>query len=102
MKMTSDNHDIESLPKWAQTHISMLELKASVAVARKETLEKMHAVIGDKGRDWFTLTDPINGCDQDYLHLWILNTDSPFMVCSLRKGDLLFVGRKPKDVIKNE
>jgi hypothetical protein len=96
MKMTSDNHNIESLPKWAQTYISMLELKVSVAVARKETLEKMHAVIGDKGRDWFTLTDPINGCNQDHLHLWILNTDRPFSICSLDKGDLLFVGRKPK------
>jgi hypothetical protein len=79
--------DESMLPKWAQSRIQYLRRD----IANLETIKKMSTVIAD--RDWFTLPNAFGGCDRDILHLWILTSDHPFSVCSLYKGDMLFIGR---------
>jgi hypothetical protein len=89
-----DGHNIESLPKWAQCHIYGLELKARVAWDRNETVQKLNAIMCEPKRDWFTL--PFNYDGNKPIHLWLLNFDQLMSVCSLGKGDLLFIGRAIK------
>jgi hypothetical protein len=86
-------HKIESLPKWAQDKILILEFE----IQRRESLKQLHAVLADPDRDWFTLPDPVGGCHEEHLNLWILDKDHPFSICSLGKGDMLFVGRTKKE-----
>ncbi len=86
-------HDDKMLPQWAQKQLS--DLRATVQ--ELESYRKLHAVLSDKDRDWFTLPDPFNGCTEDELNLWILTKNHPFSICALYKGDLLFIGRATKE-----
>lgn len=63
---------------------------------RLQSLKQLHAVLSEPERDWFTLPDPIGGCHEETLNLWILDKNRPFSICSLGKGDILFVGRAKK------
>lgn len=85
-------HNIETLPKWAQDYITTLRRD----IQSIRALERMHAILEDKERDWFTLPDPINGCNEESMGLWVLYKDAPFKVCMLYKGDMLFIGRADK------
>lgn len=85
-------HDIKTLPKWAQDYINTLRTD----IRSIRALEEIHAILEDKERDWFTLPDPINGCNDESLGLWVLYKDAPFKVCMLYKGDMVFVGRVNK------
>lgn len=89
--MLDKPHKLETLPKWAQAYIQSLRID----IDHLETIKKMDRVMAD--RDWFTLPDPINGTNQDLLHLWVLYHDKPMPICSLGKGDMLFVGRAIKE-----
>jgi len=100
--MNKKLHDFNKLPKWAKDNIATLANEVNRLNSRLTTITQMHTVLSDKDRSWFTLTDPINGCNQEHLHLWILDTDHPYTVCSLNKGDLLFVGRKPNPSLLKE
>lgn len=81
-------HNIKKLPKWAQEHINCLENK----IRDLQALEKMHAVLSDKDRNWFTI--PSAAIDNwSHTNFYILKNNSAVPVCSLGKGDLLFVGR---------
>ena len=90
--MLDKPHKLETLPKWAQYYINHLQCE----IQRRESLKQLHAVLSDTDRDWFTLPDPVGGCHEEHLNLWILDKDHPFSVCSLGKGDMLFVGRATK------
>ena len=85
-------HDEKILPLWAQDRLNELRM----AIDSLEGLRKLSGFLADDERDWFVLTDPVNGCTDDKLSLWLLNTDSPFRVCTLYKGDKLFIGRATK------
>ncbi len=89
------NHDIKTLPKWAQDKFSDLRFELEKAQKKLSTIEDMNAIMCEPKRDWFTL--PFYFKDYDYVHLWLLNHDHPISVCSLGKGDLLFVGRAKKE-----
>lgn len=82
----------EKLPIWAQ--LRMKNLRNTIKCL--EAYRTMHAVLEDKDRDWFTLPDPFNGCNEDEMNLWFLKTNRPFPVCTLYKGDMLFIGRANK------
>jgi hypothetical protein len=86
-------HDEDTLPIWARKRLSDLRN----IVVELESYRKLHAILSDKDRDWFTLPNPVGGCDREQLNLWILTTDHPFSVCSLYKGDMLFIGRATKE-----
>ncbi len=85
-------HDEKVLPKWAQNRLEELRF----AVKSLEGLRQLSNFLADDERDWFVLSDPVNGCTDDKLSFWILNGDSPFRVCTLYKGDKLFIGRATK------
>ena len=87
--MLDKPHRLEVLPKWAQAYINVLLSE----INHLQALKKLHSLLADKDRDWFTLPGPVNGCNQDHLSLWVLHTDDPMPVCTLYKGDMLFVGR---------
>lgn len=93
-------HDLQrrlaTLPKWAQEHIE--ELKAEIR--RREALKEVHAILSDKDRDWFTIRNDgsVGGLEgKDFFRLWIIQNDDPRPICSLGKGDLLFVARAKRD-----
>jgi hypothetical protein len=85
--------DESRLPKWVQKKIGDLQM----TIQELEAYRKLHAVLSDKDRDWFTLPDPFNGCNDEELKLWILTKNHPFPVCVLYKGDMLFIGRATKE-----
>ena len=88
----SKQYNESKLPIWAQLRIKNLR----TTIQELESYRKMHAVLEDKERDWFTLPDPFNGCNDDEMNLWFLKTNHPFPVCTLYKGDMLFIGRAHK------
>lgn len=90
--MLNKPHKLETLPKWAQWHINNLETE----IKHLQNLKQLHAVLSEPDRDWFTLPNPIGGCHEECMNLWLLNKDHPFSVCALGKGDMLFVGRAKK------
>ena len=85
-------HKEITLPKWAQCTIDQLRTD----IESLEGLRKLSGFLADDERDWFVLPDPVNGCTDEKLSLWILNADKPFSVCVLYKGDKLFIGRATK------
>lgn len=85
-------HNENTLPKWAQNRLVGLR----DAIDSLEGLRKLSGFLADDERDWFVLTDPVNGCTDEKLSLWLLNSDRPFCVCTLYKGDKLFIGRAIK------
>lgn len=85
-------HNEKTLPKWARERLNSLRSDIELM----ESYRQLHAILFDKDRDWFTLPDPINGCNDDELTLWVLTKNHPFPVCVLYKGDMLFIGRATK------
>lgn len=85
-------YDIKKLPKWAQEHIGRLENK----IRDLQALEQMHAILSDKSRNWFAIP-PAKIDGWEHTNLYILKDNAAVSVCSLGKGDLLFVGRAEKD-----
>lgn len=90
--MKIGNRYTNNLPKWVESYIKDLQLKLEQTQNKLDTVEKMNAVMCEPKRDWFTLPFLYDG-DKPVIHLWLLNYDEPFSICSLSKGDLLFVGR---------
>ena len=91
----NSEHNIKTLPKWAQQHIACLDQLNDYLEHRNSTLENMHAIMCEPKRNWFTL--PFSYDDEKTIHLWLLEKDQPVPVCALSKGDLLFVGRAKKE-----
>lgn len=87
-------HNIKTLPIWAQRHICHLEQMNDYLESRNKTIEDMNAIMCEPKRDWFTLPFSYDG--DKSIHLWLLDKDQPLPVCALGKGDLLFVGRSKK------
>jgi hypothetical protein len=91
----TSEHNIETLPKWAQYAFNQLsELNVGLNI-RMQTLQDINAIMCEPKRDWFTL--PFSHDDNKPIHLWLLDKDQPISVCSLGKGDIIFVGRAKKD-----
>lgn len=86
-------HDESKLPVWARLRLQNLR----TTIQELESYRKLHAVLSDKDRDWFTLPDPFSGCNREVMHLWFLTEDKPMRICTLYKGDMLFVGRAMKE-----
>ena len=84
--------DETKLPKWAQTEISSLRDQ----IDELQTLKKLHGVLSNKNRDWYTIAGPNPNVGEDHIRLWVLYPDQPHAVCSLGKDDLLFIGRTKK------
>ncbi len=85
--------DESRLPVWARLRLKNLRN----TIQELESYRKMHAVLVDKDRDWFTLPNPIGGCGKEVLSLWILSSEQPYRVCTLYKEDMLFIGRATKE-----
>jgi len=87
------DHDETKLPKWAQDR--MTELRREVE--RRDGLQKLHYILCEPEREWFTFPGPSFGSGEEYRKLFLLNRDSAAFVCGLGPGDLLFVGRAKKE-----
>lgn len=86
------DHDETKLPKWAQER--MAELRREVA--RCDGLQKLHHVMCEPERDWYTFPGPPFDSGEEYRKLFLLNRDSAVFVGGLGPGDSLFVGRAKK------
>lgn len=94
----TSKHDLNTLPKWARLHITSIEAELYHLQNKFNTVQSINAIMCEPKRDWFTLPFSYDG--DKPIHLWLLNFDQPLSVCSLGKGDLLFVGRANKDGAK--
>lgn len=86
------DHDETRLPKWAQER--MTELRREVN--RRDGLQKLHAVLCEPEREWFTIPGPPFNSDEKHRNLFVLSRNSADPICDLGPGDLLFVGRAKK------
>ncbi len=80
------------LPKWAQQRLERERAKVAALEQQLETLQNMNAVMVER-RDWFTITGPSFNDDEDYRSLFTLYRNGAHAVCSLGRGDVLFIGR---------
>lgn len=90
------SHDESKLPKWAQERLADVRQTAADLREELETIRLMNAVLQNPDRHWFTLPGPSEQTkDPEPLVLFFLERNQATPVCSLYKGDLLFVGRRP-------
>lgn len=92
----TSKHDLKTLPEWAKQQIITQQMNIEYLQQKMQTIQNINAIMCEPKRDWFTL--PFSHDDEKPVHLWLLDKDQPISVCSLSKGDLLFVGRAKKDV----
>ena len=85
------SHDEAKLPKWAQNRLTDLRHE----IQALQSLKQIHAILCDRDRDWFTIRN-IVADGMDHNNLWVLHANNPQPVCSLGRGDVLFVGRATK------
>ena len=88
-------HNESTLPLWAQRELELLRRDLADTMRQLEHAAKANCVLQTKG--WFTIHGPKLARDPDVYHLWLLDCDRPMAVCSLGRGDVLLVGRAPKD-----
>jgi regulator of replication initiation timing len=81
------------LPKWAQNRLDKLRMENDLLRSRLDNVQAMNAVMCDPRRDWFTVHGPNFQDEEDYRDLFVLYRNGAHAVCSIGRGDLLFVGR---------
>ena len=86
------NYNEATLPKWAQKRLENMRH----VIGRLEGLRSLHALLAEKRRSWFTLQGPPPRNKRETTKLWILDADNPYAVCTLGKGDILFIGKASK------
>jgi hypothetical protein len=79
---------LASLPRWAQEHIIRLQKRVYHA--------EMTLPWSAPGAEWFTLFHPSCSPDGPPSHLFTCSSAGTHPVCSLSKGDFVFVGRSLK------
>lgn len=89
--MSDKSSKILNLPKWAQILIGDLDIKIKNLEHEKEVLNSAHGVLLD--HEWFTVTGPCLSDISENHVLFRLYENSAVQVCTLRKGDILLVGR---------
>ncbi len=93
-------HDESKLPQWVQQRLAELREESAALQRKIEALQNVHALTAN-GREWFTVSWPSLDPPGSLLHLWVLDRDHPFPVCSIGDGDVLLIGRatrKKEDV----
>jgi hypothetical protein len=88
-------HKIESLPKWAQKLLMEKHRENAELVQSLANLKCAHAIL--LNREWFTIPGPTFEDSEDYRHLFILDREHPYAICSLGKNDVLLIGRNVKN-----
>lgn len=84
----------QKLPKWAQDKLNRLRQEIKNAGDERDRVRAAHAVL--ENRNWFTVPGPRS--EDSTITLWALFTNQPTAICSIRKGDILMVGRAiPKE-----
>ena len=78
--MTGKRGNLLKLPRWAQARI----MNAESRLARIEGMLRWH----EAGMEWFT----VNGYAEQ-TNLFTLSSNGANRLCSLYKGDRLFIGR---------
>jgi predicted RNase H-like nuclease (RuvC/YqgF family) len=89
------NHDLKTLPKWAQKKIE--ELKEELVELKRDYkyMEKAHNVLS--GKSWYPLWGPVTAFDEvDNYILFILQENGAKEMVTIYEGDVLLVGRGEK------
>lgn len=84
-------HDETKLPKWAQKQLADLRYELDSLNGRYERMGQAEEVLHN--RDWFTIPGPRKEAEIESYSLFRLYTNGAHPVCSIRKGDVLLVGR---------
>lgn len=92
--MIPATHDVKILPKWAQKLIGDLYYEIDRLSACVTRLERAHSILQDTDsfESWFTVHGPPADTDGTF-NLWYLSKSGAHPACSLKRGDLLLVGR---------
>lgn len=85
-------HDETKLPKWAQDRLNGFRRE----IIGLEGLKKLHGLLADKDRDWFTIPGPIPNAGKESITLHVFYPNHAHPVCELGVGDILHVGRAKK------
>ena len=95
---TDNHHDVDKLPKWAIRLIDHLGSEIKNLSACVKRLESAHEILFDTESfdSWFTVPGPPEDYKEETFNLWYLSKSGALPVCSLRRGDLLLVGRRKK------
>ena len=93
-------HSENTLPKWAQARL--VDLREELIGL--QSLRKLKGILDTEKCRWVSINGPHENSDREYTKLWALGKDEPLCVCSLSKGDVLFVGqlKKPEENIKEQ
>ena len=94
------DRDESKLPKWAQVRMAALRSELRWASEKLETVQAMNRLMAEPQRDWFTIPGPALLDDENERPLFVLDRNGAFPVCTLFKGDVLFIGRGREGVMR--
>jgi hypothetical protein len=86
------DHDETKLPKWAQKRLEDLRFE----VDGLQGLKKLHGLLADKDRDWYTVPGPAPDAGKESITLHVFYPNHAHPVCTLGVDDILYVGRAKK------
>lgn len=92
-----DEQRWNKLPRWVQSEFAERNRELDDLRRQLANLQAAHEVL--EHRLWFVLTGPTEHDVQigdKVRHLWCLDFDRPFAVCSIGPGDVLLIGRAIK------
>ncbi|MFA5217093.1 hypothetical protein [Sulfuricurvum sp.] len=93
-KLNISSRTLLRLPKCARDE--MLRLQTEVLHQRK-IAETLSNILDAKNHDWFCINGPMEDApENDKTILYALQKNDAIAVCSLFKGDQLFIGRKAR------
>ena len=86
---------IKKLPKWARDHIGLLKNE----IDDLQNLKKLHALLSDKDRDWYTIRPTISteNAFRNGFQLYSLHEGHAQHQVTLYDGDVLYIGTAKRD-----
>jgi len=94
MKRMRALHDETKLPKWAQELLKAERARYARLASEHGRLREVHVLLNE--HEWFSLPGPPPDDVLDYYTLYIFRENRAVAVCSIGRGDRLFVGRARK------
>ena len=83
-------HHESTLPKWAQARLATLREE----LACLQGLKNLTGILDTEKHKWLSIDGPHENSENESTKIWALKENEPLCICSLGKGDVLFVGQQ--------